>query len=302
MEEKNRFDVIIIGGSYSGLSAALTLGRARRKVLVIDSGRPCNRYTPRSYNFITHDGVLPADISRLAKEQVNKYSTVSFYEGTATKGERNGKGFLVGVKSGASFYGSKLIFASGLRDIMPDIPGFEECWGKTVIHCPYCHGYEVRDKKTGLLGNGDYVFDHAKLISNWTGDLTLFTNGSSTLTKEQANKLGTHGIEIVEKKVRSIEHHNGKISRLSFEDGSSAPLDALYTKPRFEQHCEIAAQLGCEIIETGHLKIDSSFKTTVDGVFACGDNSNIMRTVSLAAAAGTFAAIVANKELIDETF
>ncbi|MBL7931401.1 MAG: NAD(P)/FAD-dependent oxidoreductase, partial [Bacteroidia bacterium] len=159
MNEKNMFDVIIIGGSYSGLAAGLALGRALRKVLIIDSGLPCNRQTPHSHNFITHDGKTPAEISRMARGQVEKYETVTFLESTVIDGAKVGKGFEIKTEKGEVFKATKLIFATGIRDQMPDIEGFSECWGITAIHCPYCHGYEVWNQITGILANGAFAYE-----------------------------------------------------------------------------------------------------------------------------------------------
>src|SRR5688500_15047914 len=145
MTDKTKFDVIIVGGSYSGLAAGMALGRALRKVLIIDSGKPCNRYTPHSHNFITHDGKPPGEIGALARQQVEKYNTVKFFNAIALKSENKGNLFHISAGSNAIFSAKKLIFATGIRDLMTDIAGFEECWGKSVIHCPYCHGYEVRN-------------------------------------------------------------------------------------------------------------------------------------------------------------
>jgi thioredoxin reductase len=302
MQEKNRFDVIIVGGSYAGLSAAMTLGRSLRKVLVIDSGKPCNRFTTHSHNFITHDGAVPSDIYKQAKKQVTQYETVSFFDGTALKATRHSEGFNVTTDNDNTFKASKLIFASGLRDVLPDVAGLRDCWGKTLLHCPYCHGYEVRNKKTGILGNGEYAFEFSKMILNWTSHLSIFTNGASTLTEEQREKIKKHNIPINEKKISRVEHNLGIMSKVVFEDNSSESLDAVYIKPHVEQHCDIPVSLGCEQTETGHLKVDGAQKTTVPGVYACGDNSHLMRTVSLAVAAGTLAGAMANKELVDETF
>ncbi len=150
MTNTNNFDVIIIGGSYSGLSAALALGRSLRHVLIIDSGKPCNEQTPHSHNFLTHDGETPRSIASKAKEEVSKYETVHFHSGLAVRGEKTDSGFEITTEAGESFTAKKLIFATGVRDIMPEIDGISECWGISVIHCPYCHGYEVRGEKTGL--------------------------------------------------------------------------------------------------------------------------------------------------------
>jgi thioredoxin reductase len=295
------FDVIIIGGSYSGLAAAMALGRALRKVLVIDSGTPCNMQTPRSHNFITNDGKPPLEIKSHAKQQVEEYKTVKFYNGLALSGKRMGKGFEVRVESGQVFMASKLIFATGIRDIMPAIEGFSQCWGISVLHCPYCHGYEVRNAVTGILGNGEYGFEFARLISNWTNQVTLFTNGPSTLTGEQVLKLKKHHIEIVDKPVQRLEHTNGWLENMVFTDWISFPLEALYASVPFEQQCTIPEELGCEK-KDGYIMIDANHKTTVDGVFACGDNVTRMRTVANAVAMGTTTGIMVNKEIVLDNF
>ena len=145
-------DVIIVGGSYSGLAAGMALGRALRQVLIIDSGKPCNRQTPYSHNFITQDGKTPEEIATLARQQVEKYDTVTFFNGLATNGAKTENGFEIQTASGETFSAKKLIFATGIKDIMPDIEGYAECWGISVLHCPYCHGYEVRNVKNRHFG------------------------------------------------------------------------------------------------------------------------------------------------------
>lgn len=300
--EKKDFDVIIVGGSYSGLAAAMALGRALKQVLVIDSGEPCNRQTPYSHNFITHDGRAPKEIASLAREQVQKYDTIKFFKGLATRGTKSENGFNIQTVSGELFSAKKLIFATGIKDIMPNIPGFAECWGISVLHCPYCHGYEVRQEPTGILGNGEYGFEFSSLISNWTRKLTLFTNGRSTLTFEQTEKLKFHQIEIVEKEIERLDHHSGHLQRVFFKDGTVSFISALYSRPAFEQHCSIPESLGCELTEDGYIKIDASQKTTVNGIYACGDNTTRVRTVANAVAMGTTAGIMVNKEIVVEEF
>src|SRR5688500_15240100 len=163
MTDKTKFDVIIVGGSYSGLAAGMALGRALKQVLIIDSGQPCNRQTPHSHNFITQDGKTPKEIATLARQQVKMYHTVKLFEGLATNGAKTENGFEIQTASGETFNAKKLIFATGVRDLMPDMKGYAECWGISVLHCPYCHGYEVRNEKTGILGNGDYGFEFSGL-------------------------------------------------------------------------------------------------------------------------------------------
>lgn len=302
MNDLTHFDVIIVGGSYSGLAAGMALGRALRQVLIIDSGRPCNRQTPHSHNFITQDGSKPAEIRALARQQVEKYDTVKFFDGLATHGVSTGSGFEIRAASGDTFRAKKLIFASGIQDIMPDINGYAECWGISVLHCPYCHGYEVRNETTGILGNGEYGFEFSVLISNWTKDLTLFTNGASTLTEAQTAKLASHHIRIVENEIMSLEHSRGYLQKIIFKDNTTASVKALYTRAPFVQHSTIPENLGCQLTEDGYLKTDAFQKTSVPGVFACGDNTSRLRTVANAVATGTTAGMMVNKELVVEEF
>jgi thioredoxin reductase len=302
MTHNNTFDVIIVGGSYSGLAAGMAMGRALKKVLIIDSGKPCNRQTPYSHNFITHDGDTPTEIAALANLQVRNYNTIKFFDGLATSGAKTKNGFEIQVASGETFTAKKLIFATGIRDVIPDIEGFAACWGISVLHCPYCHGYEVRHEKTGLLGNGEFGFDLAKLISNWTNDLTLFTNGTSTLSVEQITKLEKHQIKIIENKIERFEHNNGHLKKVIFQDQTTSNLTAMYAPTPFEQHCKIPASLGCELTDEGYIKIDTFQETTVKGVYACGDNATRMRTVANAVAMGTSAGMIVSKKMIFEEF
>ena len=302
MKDKNQFDVIIIGGSYAGLATAMALGRALRNVLIIDSGKPCNIQTPHSHNFLTQDGKAPKEIATLAKQQVVAYDTITFFDGIATKGLKTSNGFEIQTETGDKFSATKLVFATGIKDIMPSIIGFSECWGISVLHCPYCHGYEVKNEITGILGNGEYGYEFSKLISNWTKELTLFTNGASMLTSEQKMLLEKHSIEIVEKEIKELEHQNGQLKSIIFKDGSKQIVKAIYTKLPFEQNCTVAEQLGCELTEDGYIKIDAFQKTTTENVFACGDNATRLRTVANAVAMGTFTGMMVNKELIEERF
>lgn len=300
--KQSNFDVIIIGGSYSGLSAAMSLGRALRQVLVIDSGLPCNRQTPHSHNFITQDGEKPAVISAKAKLQVQVYKTVQFYTGLAVKAIKKDKGFEITTENGAVFTSRKIIFATGVKDLLPDVAGFAECWGISVIHCPYCHGYEVKNEKTAILANGEIGFEYAKLISNWTKDVRLCTNGKSGLTPEQLQILKNHDISILEDEIDSFEHNQGYISNIVFKNGKKVDVKAVYARPPFKQHCTLPQDLGCEINEQGLLKVDMMQKTNVPGIYASGDCTTQMRSVAIAVSTGSFAGAVLNKELIDEDF
>lgn len=302
MTDSKAFDVIIIGGSYAGLSAALSLGRSLRKVLIIDSGLPCNRQTPHSHNFLTQDGEKPAAIADRAKAQVLNYITVKFHHGLAVSGKKTAGGFEISTETTEKFEAKKLIFATGVKDIMPDIKGFAECWGISVVHCPYCHGYEFRDQKTGIMANGEKAFHLASLVNNLTDQLSILSSGKAEFDAEQTAKLKKHNIEIVEKEIVEVEHQNGHLKKVIFSDGSSTDLNVLYAGLPFTQQTDIPVSLGCELTEQGYIKVDSYQKTTVQGIFACGDNTTMMRAVSNAVATGNLAGAMANKELTDEQF
>ncbi|AOM79852.1 NAD(P)/FAD-dependent oxidoreductase [Pedobacter steynii] len=301
-ESTNRtFDVIIVGGSYSGLSAAMALGRSLRNVLIIDSGLPCNRQTPHSHNFITQDGEKPKDISDLAKKQVLNYKTVSYHQDVAVKMQKKSSLFELSTRSGTVFFAKKVLFATGLKDIMPPIPGFAECWGISIFHCPYCHGYEVKGHKTGILGNGNLAFHYAQLVSNLTSRLSVFTDGKASFSPDQSQSLGKNNIPIVEQPIKSILQHNGQLSDIILQDGTTYPLDALYARPSFEQHCRIPIELGCELTEQHLLKLDRHQQTSVPGIYACGDNS-AFRSITTAVSTGSQAGAAINMALSTETF
>jgi thioredoxin reductase len=218
------------------------------------------------------------------------------------KTKKTTEGFEVETSSNEMFYAKKLIIASGVKDMMPEIPGFAECWGISVIHCPYCHGYEVKNEITGILSNGDMGYEFSKLIFNLTKNLTLFTNGKASLSKEQIEKLNQNKIILNEDEIKEIKHENGVIQKLVFKNDEEVSLQALYAKIPFEQNINVSADLGCELTEQGFIKVDMMQKTNIPGVFACGDNVTMMRSVANAVAQGNFAGAVVNKELADEEF
>lgn len=302
MTDTNQYDVIIVGGSYSGLSAAMALGRLLKSVLIIDSGLPCNRQTPHSHNFITQDGQMPLAIANKAKEQVLAYQTVSFYQGLAVSGKKTLNGFEITTDLNDVFGGKKLIFATGIKDIMPDIKEIEACWGISVIHCPFCHGYEFKDKKTAILANSDKAVHMASLVGNLTRNITVLTNASADFTIEQREKLAKNHITIIETPITAVKHEKGYLESVVFKDNSKLDVQAMYAAVAFKQHCPIPKDLGCELTETGYIKVDAFQKTSIDGVYACGDNTSMFRSVSAAVASGSMAGAMMVKELTEELF
>ena len=301
MEHKT-YDVVIVGGSYAGLSAAMTLGRSVRKVLVIDNGQPCNKTAPQAHNLITHDGETPAAIAAKAREQLTLYKTVELTVDDVTAVVQNDGYFEITTANARIVKAKKILFTTGIKDIMPDIPGFADCWGISVIHCPYCHGYEVYGQKLAVFGNGDEGFEYAKLITNWSKDITLFTNGVSTLSAEQQQQLQQHHINIVETKIEGINHNNGHVQNIGLTNDNNYPVDAIFSRVPFEQHTNIPQQLGCIIDAAGRIEVDGFGATSVPGVYAAGDNSSAMRGLANAMATGLMAGVIINKTLIDEEF
>lgn len=300
MAQDKLYDVIIVGGSYAGLSAAMTLGRSVRDTMIIDNGKSCNRFTPHSHNFLTHDGSPPAAIRQTARAQVAAYPTVSFEDDTVVRVENADGGFSVETSKNARFNAKKILFATGLVDEVHPVPGLSECWGKSALHCPYCHGYEVRHQPTGIIANGELAVEFTSLIRNWTNKLYLFTNGQATLTSSERESVSNHVVQIIESPLLNIEHENGMMRRVHFENGSSLSLNAIYLRAPFRQQSDQAEKLGCTLTKNGLIEVDAVQRTTVPGVYAAGDNSSMMRAVAIAVSSGMMAGAMINKELIQD--
>jgi len=298
----SNYEVIIIGGSYSGLSAAMALGRASRDTLIIDAGEPCNRQTPHSHNFITQDGETPAAISAKAKEQVLAYPTISFVNDKAIQAIKTKNGFEITIERGTTYSAKKLLIATGVKDVMPFIDGFSECWGISIIHCPYCHGYEVKNQKTALLANGPIAEHFLPMLLQWTKELVLFTNGKSTVREDIAAKFKKHNVAIIETEIESVEHTNGELESITLKDGDKHNLSVMYAKIPAVQHTFIPEDLGCKINEQGLIEVDELKKTSVTGVFASGDCTTQGRAVAVAIETGMRAAVGINIELCMEAF
>ncbi|UEG55264.1 NAD(P)/FAD-dependent oxidoreductase [Mucilaginibacter daejeonensis] len=302
MTNNATYDVIVVGGSNAGLQAAMTLARALRKVLVIDSGKPCNRSTPHSHNFLTRDGATPQEILIIGREQLLLYPTVTLLNATVTKADGVDHKFTVHTDDGGIYHAKKLLFATGINDQLPDIPGFKDCWGITAIHCPYCHGYEVKQQPTGILSKGNDAYDLAKLISNWTDQLTVFSNGPLELEADKIELLHRKNISIVTENVSELIHNKGHLSELICANGDTYRINAIYSRSPFSQHCELPEHFGCQLTETGLIQVDQFGKTSVDGIYAAGDNSSPLRSVANAVAMGAVSAAFINRELIGEEF
>jgi thioredoxin reductase len=208
--------------------------------------------------------------------------------------------FVITTAEGMSFTSRKILLATGVYDVMPDLPGFAECWGRSVLHCPYCHGYEVHGQPLGLLGNGDSGYEMVTHIQQWSDQLMLLTNGPSTLTTMQRQVIDHLRILVVETPITAIEHEQGFLSALRLEDGDSVALKAIFARIPFRQHTNLASQLGCALTKTGLIEVTEFGQTTMPGVFAAGDATTPFRQLAMAVTKGAFAGVVINKELITD--
>lgn len=299
-----RHDVVVVGGSFAGLSAAMQLVRARRSVLVIDTGLPRNRFAEASHGFLGQDGRTPAAIRAEARRQLAAYPTVTFIDDEAIQAECAESGFLVTLREGRLEAGRRLVLATGLRDELPAVPGLAQRWGRTVLHCPYCHGYELGEGRSlGVLANGPHAAHQAALVADW-GAVTLFTQSVFEPDAEQRALLEARGVAIERTPLTALHGEATAIKAAMLADGRSVRIDALFTAPTIHMASPLAEQLGCAF-EDGPMgpmiKVDPMKQTSVPGVFAGGDASSPMHNATLASASGVLAGVGAHRSLIMET-
>lgn len=293
-------DVVIIGGSFAGLSAALQLGRARRKVTVLDTGLPRNRFAGHSHGLLGHDHRPPADILHLARQQLARYPTVRLVASGATTASGTLDDFAVHTDAGDTLQARRLLLSYGVTDQFPDLPGFAECWGKSVVPCPYCDGFEVADQHWGLIYSGPHSLHMLMLYGDWTNRLTLFANGHPVDADARAD-LARRNVALVEGKVSAINHRHGQIAAVELDDGRQITLDVLFAHPRNRPSADLHSPLGLELSEGPFgiaLTIDDRRQTSLPGVYAAGDLANPMASVTLAVAHGAMAGVFAQQSML----
>ncbi|MYM37126.1 FAD-dependent oxidoreductase [Duganella sp. FT94W] len=290
------FDVIVVGGSYAGLSAATQLGRARRRVLVIDAGQRRNRYAQHSHGFLGQDGREGAAIAAEGRTQLMKYPTVRWREGAATQAVPHDGGFRVTLADGSAHHAQRLVLATGMADELPSIPGLAERWGGSVFHCPYCHGYELDQGRIGVLATSALSFHHAMMLPDW-GTVTFFLNGVFEPDAEQLAKLEARGVTIERAAVRAV---SGKAAVL-LEDERVIELDGLFVLSRLHSASALVEVLGCEM-EDGpmgrYVRTDMMKATSIPGVYAAGDAARMAGSVAFAVADGAMAGAASHQSLI----
>lgn len=293
------YDTIIVGGSFAGLSAALYLVRARRSVLILDTGKPRNRFAASSHGFFAQDGSDPKVMLDVMRQQVAAYPSAHFLEGKAVDAVRSGEAFQVIVEDGDAVIGAKLLLAFGITDILPDFPGLAQRWGKTVIHCPYCHGYEFSGLQLGVLNLSPASVHQAGLVPEW-GPTTFFLNGG-TIEPEAAAALQRRGVVIEPEPVECLVGEGTALSAVRLCNGTERPISALFVGPTNRLNSDLPGRLGCAVEQSllgSTVTVDDMQATNVKGVYAAGDITRAGHTITFASADGVMAALAIHRSLI----
>ncbi|OPH50003.1 pyridine nucleotide-disulfide oxidoreductase [Paenibacillus ferrarius] len=295
--ENQFFDVTIIGGGPAGLNAALVLGRARKKVAVIDAGRPRNAVTHAVHGFLTRDGISPSEFRRMAKEEISAYPAVSFVADTVVSITGTNGQFQIETEQGQTFASQKILFAVGMKDQPLGIPGLAEVYGKSAFVCPYCDGWELRDQPLVIITKGAELMHFAPLISGWTNRFTVCTNGPDELTDAQREELQRNHVPLFDSPIRQIDSSDGIVRQVVLEDETIVPCTGIFFKPNLITGSDLPQTIGCEMTDMGAIVVDEFGKTNIPGVYSAGDAATRMHQAIAAASMGALAAAVINNEL-----
>lgn len=294
------YDVIIIGGGPAGLNAAVVLGRSRRKILVFDNGQQRNIRSAGMHNYLTRDNIKPGEFIRIAREEAFSYNVI-FRDVKAKLVSRQPKNqFRVTDEEGTSYLSKKILFASGLVDILPQVEGFEEFYGKSVFHCPYCDGWEVKDRRLAVYGKSKNGTDLAVALKSWSVDVSLYTDGNKKLKPEDREILSRYEIPVHTSELKKLEGQRGQLKNIVMKDGSKHPCDALFFVNGYDQHSRLAEKLGCTLNSKKVVQTNRLQQSNIPGVYVAGDASRDMHFVIVAAAEGAKAGVTINKELQKE--
>jgi thioredoxin reductase len=280
------YEVVVIGGGAAGLSGALTLGRARRRVVVVDAGEPRNAPADGVHGFLTRDGVPPAELVALGRAEVERYG-VEVVDGRVASAVRDEDGFAVTLADGRSLHARRVLLTTGLVDELPDVPGLREGWGTDVVHCPFCHGWEIRERAIGVLATGPMAVHQALLFRGWTDDLTFLAHTRGLPEAEELEELAAARVRVVEGEVAALERRDGRVTGARLAGGGLVPLEAVTVQPRFVAREELLAGLGLAAAphpmgpEVGsQVPADAMGRTDVPGIWVAGNARDVTASVS----------------------
>ena len=297
----NRLGLYPQGGSFAGLAAALQLGRARRKVIVLDTSRPRNRFAGHSHGLLGHDHKPPLDILAEARQQLARYPTIRLVNARAESVSGAIDDFCVRTDDNEDLRARRLILSYGVVDQMPDVPGFAESWGTSIVPCPYCDGFEVAGQHWGLVWSGPHSHQSARLFRDWTDTLTVFADGHDIAPEVQAD-LARRNIAVVDGKIVAIAHHKGHIATVNLDSGRNVAVDVLFAQPRNKPSASLHEALGLATAETPTgvvLKVDERRQTSVPGIYAAGDlTTPFLPSVTQASSQGAMAGIFAQQSML----
>ena len=296
-------DRAVIGGGPAGLNASLVLGRSRRKTILFDDNKPRNAVTSESHGFITRDGIDPQELKQIAQEELNHYPDVTIEKQRVLSVTKENDVFRITSEDGGIHHAKKVILATGFKEVLPAIESVKAFYGTSLFSCPFCDGWELRDRPLAVISENHAAFHMAKVVSNWTDDLIVCTNAKQTLSADEKGILEKQGIKVYEEKIRSLIGENGFLKKIEFESGETVLREGGFITPEWKQATDIGLQLGCKLNDRGGIETDSWKKTSVEGLYACGDT--LMAGPSqliLAAGEGSMAAISINGALIEEKF
>jgi thioredoxin reductase len=297
---ESAFDVIIVGAGPAGLSAALVLGRCRRRVLICDAGHPRNAASDHLHGFLTRDGIAPREFLQIGRDQLRPYETVELRQGTVTDASKTESGFEVVLENGRRVRSRKLLLATGVVDDIPEIEGLSELYGTSVFHCPYCDGWEMREQPVAVYGQGENGSGLALELTLWTSQLVLCTDGPARLADQELRRLAHHKIPVREEKIARLEGDAGMLERIVFASGDTLAARALFFSTGQLQGSDLPRKLGCEFTEQGCVRTGDYEITNVPGLYVAGDASRLVQFVIVAASEGAQAAVAINKELMQE--
>lgn len=298
------YDCAIVGGGPAGLNAALVLGRARRSVALFDDAKPRNRVTHASHGYLTRDGVTPAEFRRVAYEEVLRYPTVRHVPEAAVEAVRAEDGFELRTGTGETVRARKLILAAGMKEALPDIEGVRDFYGKSLFACPFCDGWEMRDRPLAVVSDQPGLFHKTTLLVHWTRDLVVCTHGNAdAITEDQREQLAARGIPVVDTRVEAFEGREGRLERLRFADGTHIGRTGGFLAPELLPSLRFEEALGYQTTKFGGIATDAMGKTSAPGVFAAGDSAYVNPSQLIyAAASGSMAAVSVMAELTEENW